>query len=177
MKTVGKQLALKPQDLLVLLKMACHRERGFTYAELANELGIAASEAHSCLKRAALARLAVPADLGGMAVVRPALREFVLHGAKYPFPASVGSATRGMPTGYAAEPLRKLIVQSDELPPVWPSAAGSARGIAIYPLYPTVPDAAEKDDRLYECLALFDALRAGAARERELAQQLLAERL
>jgi hypothetical protein len=177
MDSSNRQLTLKPQDLVVLLKMACHRDRSFTYAQLAEELGIAASEAHSCLRRASLARLATQTGEGSMAVQRIALREFVLHGAKYSFPASTGSTTRGIPTGYAAPPLRDVIVQPDELPPVWPQPDGPTRGIALYPLYPTVPGAAARDERLYECLTLFDALRAGAAREREMAQQLLSERL
>ncbi len=177
MRLLNKQLSLKPQDLLVLLKMACHRDQVFTYAQLAQELGIAASEAHSCLRRAILARLATPSDGNGIVVVRSALREFVVYGAKYSFPASMGSSTRGMPTGYAAAPLRELILQPDDLPPVWPYAEGATRGLALYPLYPTAPMAAAKDARLYECLALFDALRSGAARERETAQQLLTERL
>lgn len=174
---MAKQLALKPQDLLVLFKMACHKERSFTYAQLSEQLGISASETHGCLQRALSARLAMPSDFGGMAVVPAALHEFVLYGAKYAFPAVLGSTTRGLPTGYAAPPLRDLINQPDDLPPVWPQSNGATRGIALYPLYPTVPTAATKDPRLYECLALFDALRSGAAREREQAQQLLGERL
>lgn len=177
MDSPNRQLTLKPQDLLVLLKMVCHRDRSFTYAQLAEELGIAASEAHSCLRRASLARLAAQKGDSGMAVQRLALREFVLHGAKYSFPPSMGSTTRGIPTGYAAPPLRELIMQPDEPPPVWPHPDGQTRGVALYPLYPTVPSAAARDESLYECLALFDALRAGAARERELAHQLLSERL
>jgi hypothetical protein len=51
------------------------------------------------------------------------------------------------------------------------------RGVALYPLYPSVPEAARKNSALYELLALFDALRAGAARERKMASDLLAERL
>jgi hypothetical protein len=34
-----------------------------------------------------------------------------------------------------------------------------------------------KDPKLYELLVLFDGLRVGAAREREISQQLLSERL
>lgn len=162
---------------MVLLKMTCHRDRLFTYAQLAAELGISASETHSSLSRAMSAQLAARTAEGGVMVQRLALREFVLHGARYSFPATMGSTTRGMPTAYAAPPLRELIVQPDELPPVWPKSDGAVRGIAFYPLYPTAPDAAAKDEALYECLALFDAIRAGAAREREIAQQLLGERL
>jgi hypothetical protein len=177
MASSRQQITLKPQDLMVLLKMSCHRDRLFTYAQLAAELGISPSEAHSSLRRAISAQLAARTAEGGVVVQRLALREFVLHGAKYSFPATTGSTTRGMPTAYAALPLRELIVQPDELPPVWPQSDGPTRGIAFYPLYPTAPDAAAKDEALYECLALFDALRAGAAREREIAQQLLGARL
>jgi hypothetical protein len=42
-------------------------------------------------------------------------------------------------------------------------------------LYPSVPAAALKDDRLYAILALFDALRSGQARERNAALKLLDE--
>jgi hypothetical protein len=40
-----------------------------------------------------------------------------------------------------------------------------------------LPLAAKSDPALYELLALFDALRMGQARERELASRLLEERL
>ena len=43
----------------------------------------------------------------------------------------------------------------------------------IHPVYPSVPEAALRDERLYAMLSLFDALRAGQARERNAAQELL----
>jgi hypothetical protein len=42
------------------------------------------------------------------------------------------------------------------------------------PLYPTVPDAALRDEKLYAMLSLFDAIRAGQSRERNAAHDLLA---
>ena len=60
---------------------------------------------------------------------------------------------------------------------MWPHPKGNTRGVALYPLYPSVPGAAAKNGALYELLALFDALRAGAARERKMASDLLSERL
>jgi len=45
--------------------------------------------------------------------------------------------------------------------------------MGLYPLYPSVPKAIDKDLKLYQLLALFDALRGGAARERQLASRLL----
>jgi hypothetical protein len=110
-------------------------------------------------------------------VTKAALKEFLLYGAKYAFPATFGAATRGMPTAYAAPPLVTLISQPDELPPVWPDPTGDRRGMTLYPLYPTVPRAARADTALYECRALFDAVRSGAARERQIASQLLSDKL
>ena len=60
---------------------------------------------------------------------------------------------------------------------VWPHKNGSMRGIAFYPLYPSVPEAAGRNPALYELLALFDAVRGGSARERALALELLEARL
>jgi hypothetical protein len=60
---------------------------------------------------------------------------------------------------------------------VWPSAKGKVVGAAIAPLAPSVPDAALASPPLYELLALVDALRIGAARDREAAGPRLAHRL
>lgn len=66
---------------------------------------------------------------------------------------------------------------ADELPPVWPHPDGPVRGLALAPLYPSLPLAAAGDAELYALLALFDALRIGRAREREIAGRLLRERI
>jgi len=108
---------------------------------------------------------------------RSALLEFLLHGVRYAFPAEKGSPTRGVPTSYAAAPLRKSIADAGELPPVWPYADGPVRGYSFTPLHKNVPQAALEDKRLYELLALVDALRDGRARERELAVKELTKRL
>jgi hypothetical protein len=49
--------------------------------------------------------------------------------------------------------------------------------MTLEPLYPSVPDAAKRNPALYGLLVLFDALRAGSARERNIAQEMLGERL
>ena len=170
------QVVLKPQDLMVLLKLLALGDGPTTYNELAKALGMSASEVHACIGRAMAARLVNSLDERPV-VVRAALKEFVLHGAKYAFPATLGSASRGVPTGYAAPPLVARISQPGEPPPVWPDPHGNRRGIAFYPLYPTAPLAARNDPVLYELLTLVDALRGGTARARQLAGQLLSERL
>jgi hypothetical protein len=73
-----------------------------------------------------------------------------------------------MPTGASAPALRENF-SPDGTDFVWPFTGGTVRGIALYPLYPSVPVAAQADTKLYDVLTLVDAIRAGAARERELA--------
>ena len=123
------------------------------------------------------AQLALKGEDGKPTAIRAALRLFLQHGARYCFPATRGSLTRGVPTGYAAAPLKDLILPGNDPPPVWPSPQGTVRRIALHPLYPTVPDAASRNPALYELLALFDAVRGGSARERALAVDLLEKRL
>ncbi len=171
------QVVLRPQDLVVLLRLALARGPAPTYAALAAELGMTASEVHGAVERAVAAQLAHK-DVGGKAtVIRAALRAFIQHGARYCFPATHGSLTRGMPTGYAAAPLKKSIKPGSDPVPVWPYKNGTVRGIALYPLYPSVPEAATRNPALYELLVLFDAVRGGSTRERALAIDLLEKHL
>lgn len=172
----SSQTALKPLDLYVVLYAASHPQK-LTYAQLGSLLFISPSQGHMSLRRANAARLLSLSDAEGPLIDRAALREFVIHGAKYAFPAVLGAPTRGLPTGYAAPPLREEFSQAGEAPPVWPYAAGEVRGIALYPLHASAPKVAVSDPAFYELLALFDAVRAGAARERERAAELLARRL
>lgn len=171
------QPVLRPQDLLVLLRLALEPGAPPSYAALGAELGLTASETHAAVERAVNARLAIKDADGRAAVLRSALQSFVQHGARYCFPARTGGLSRGVPTGYAAPPLKDRIRQGNDPPPVWPSSSGTVRGLALTPLYPSVPAAALRNPALGELLALFDAVRAGSAREQVLAMALLEERL
>jgi hypothetical protein len=71
----------------------------------------------------------------------------------------------------------KSVSSDSEPPPVWPDANGDVRGESFAPLYKSVPVAARKDPKLYELLALVDAIRGGRARERELAKKLIQREL
>jgi hypothetical protein len=165
--------ALKPQDLLVLLKVAAHPPQRWTYAALGEALAISASEAHASVKRAVAAGLAVAPARGEWAPVRPNLLEFIVHGVRYIWPASLGAVKRGVPTAFGAEPLASQLTVAPGEAPVWAHPTGSAKGPAISPLYRTVPQAALADPALHRLLALLDALRTGRARERSLAAKLM----
>lgn len=170
-------MILKPQDVVILLKLVALGPQPWTYQRLAVELSISQSEAHAGVRRAVAARLMSDATTAAGRPILAALKEFLIHGVRYAYPPERGALTRGMPTGYAAPPLNKVIVQPNEPPPVWPYAEGSVRGYKFAPLYSSVPIAASRDPKLYELLALVDAMRDGHARERDFAARELGARL
>jgi hypothetical protein len=171
-----KQIVLKPQDLVVVVKLAVNRNREFTLSELASELHMAVSVVHGSIGRSELARL-ISRSSGGIRVIRSAVHEFVIHGAKYAFPGILGPLSKGVPTAVAGPILRTCFEQADTLPPVWPDPEGSGYGPGLTPLSPIVPKACKKDLLLLDALTLVDALRIGAAREQELAVSHLMELL
>lgn len=209
-------MQLKPQDFLVALKLVAWGEQRWTYARLAQELGLSASEAHAAVKRGLLAglllqnrvpvapasdvpsavatslqepvgiyrvtrkrvrRSASPSEDGApldnpVRVHAQALAEFTLHGAKYAFPGVRLPLAVGVPTSHSAPAFAGVFAPgSSDF--VWPHPNGSVRGIGVEPLHPSVPFAAMRDAKLYEMLALFDALRVGRARERNMASERL----
>jgi len=167
-------MVLKPQDIVIILKLVALGNTQWSYLSLASDLFISASEVHAGIKRSINARLIHPQ---GKRPFKQSLEEFLIHGVKYAFPPERGGLTRGIPTGYAAPPLNSIISQPAEPPPVWPDSDGDIRGYEFAPLYKSVPIAAKKDARLYELLTLVDAIRDGRTREREIASKELKVRL
>ena len=164
---------LKPQDLLVALKLLTAAEDDRTFPRLAASLGMSASEVHASVKRAVASGLVNPE---ARTARKAALLEFLVHGVRYAFPPERTRVTRGVPTSHAAPPLSAYFA-ADDLPPVWPYAEGTSRGEGLAPLYRSAPEAALRDPQLYELLVLVDAMRAGRARERKLASDELGRRL
>src|SRR5271170_1846475 len=165
-------MALKPQDVYVVLKLVAAGSRRAPYSHLALELVMSPSEVHASVKRARASGLLHGPDFQNRPNIG-ALEEFLRHGLKYAFPAERGELTRGVATSYGAAPLRALIAQSG----VWPYAEGKQRGVSLAPLYKTAPLAALRDESFYELLVLADALREGRARERKIAETELHRRL
>ena len=174
------------------LKLLADTPRVWTYASLGEELSMSASQVFRSVARAEGARLLgspisspfLPAPgPTNRAIALPFLpnktnlKEFLVHGAKYAFPPQRGAMVRGIPTAHAAPPLNQHFADSFEPPPVWPDPQGTARGIEFSPLYRNVPAAARRDEKLYELLALVDAIRDGRVREREIAARELTSRI
>jgi hypothetical protein len=163
----------KPQDVVVALKL-CLSGVDRSFAVLAGELGMSASEVHGACSRLIEARLLDPETRHPR---RKALQEFLRSGVPYAFPAQLGELTRGVPTAWAAPAMAGKVSVDDAAIPVWPDPDGTRQGVAVEPLYRSVPVAAKNDPALYDLLALVDALRIGRARERKFAEQELDRRL
>ena len=150
----------------------------WTYRQMAEDLYISTSEASAATQRAIKSKLIrISSESEKPEPIRGNLEEFIIHATKYIFPPERGSETRGIPTAYASPLFEKLIVQSNDLPPVWADPYGTMRGISISPIYKTVPKAVKKDVDLYELLSIVDTFRLGRPREIEIATYKLLERL
>lgn len=178
---------LKPQDIVILLKiLASKHPELLRQKDLATYLCMSASEVHEGMKRLKLSGLLGPVYRESNASskmiqlpIKAACEECLISGVKYFFPAQLGSYTRGVSTSYAAPLFENYIVLGNDPIPVWPYAEGEHRGLALAPLYRSVPEAIVKhyDQTFYELLVLIDTIRVGRARERNIAIRLLKEKI
>lgn len=156
---------MKEQDIVVLLKKLTSKGCTLSVRKLAEEIGMSASNVSESLERCRKAQLV---DKNKKRVNTLALQEFMVHGLAYVFPAEPGRVIRGLPTYVSASPLKDQVSSSTEQY-VWRYAKGEARGQQLVPLYPSVPEAALRDEELYQLLVIADTLRIGRAREKEIA--------
>jgi len=168
-------MELKQQDIYVALKLVALGGEAYSMQRLGESLGMSGSRVHDSIHRLIKAQLIRKNP--GYKPVLANLKEFILHGIRFAFVPEIGQPTRGMPTASFAPPLNSEFVDSGELPHVWPDALGEVRGISFSPLHKSAPEAARKDQELYELLAMVDAIRGGGARERNMALERLGQRL
>ncbi len=169
-------MSVAPQDVLVMLKLVAIGQRAWSYNNLASELGISSSQAHLAVKRALSARLALRQN-GQITPQVKNLEEFLVHGLKYLCIPQRGELTRGIPTAHGAPPLIDMLIDPQDVVPVWPHPEGKIRGESFSPIFRSAPEASLRDSELYQLLALVDAIRGGRARERTLAARELGKRL
>lgn len=177
---------LKPQDIVILLKILSimtlskgHSLEELTQHELASLLFISPSEVNAGIKRLVLSGLLGPVQRSNRTIFLPikAAVEECLAGVKYFFPAQLGAYTRGIATSYATPLFEKLIVLGEDPLPVWPYGEGNQRGVALEPLYRSVPQSVvmHPDPLFYNMLTLVDVMRTGRIREQVIAIKLLKE--
>jgi len=173
--TITSHIAImKPQDVIVLLKLHLWRDLEWTQPKVAQAIGLSQSETSAAIKRCEKSGLYSPVT---RKPIRAALEEFLIHAVKYCFPAEIGTPDRGMPTAHSAEPLAGMLAGGLQDIFVWPYVKGKVRGVSVEPLYRSVPMAASADPELYKYLVLIDAIRIGRAREKSLAEKLLIEQI
>src|SRR5579872_2638756 len=166
-------MIIKPQDIVVLAKLLIkEHDKNWSQNSLAFELCLSPSQVNSAIKRLVAAGLITPYHPPGKPCpIIQACEEFFIHALKYVFPAKLGEIARGIPTSYSGPSLKKKIIAGNDPIPVWPYGEGEERGVALKPLYPSVPESISKhpDSLFYDLLTLIDAIRSGRAREKKLA--------
>lgn len=155
---------MKPQDILILLKIVSLGNENWYQTSLAESLNMSQSEISQSLARSKYSGLL---DGTGKKVMIRTFLDFLKFGISVVYPVKPGAIVRGVPTAHSAAPLCEFILSNEMF--VWPHPFGENRGQAITPLYPTVADASLKDKKLYELLSLTECLRVGRIRERNLA--------
>jgi hypothetical protein len=170
---------LKPQDCIILIKLLANPGIDWSQRQLAKALCISLAEINAGIKRLGDAGLLRKDKDDRLFPNINAAEEFLISGIKFFFPAKLGEYTRGMPTAIAAPIFHDKIALGNDPIPVWPDAFGEKRGVALAPLHPSIPKALREnpDQSFYELLVLIDAIRSGRPRERNLAADLLKEKL
>ena len=157
---------MKPQDILVLVKILIKGPIDVNMPRIAHELYMSKSEVYAAVKRLKSSELIRGSLTSEQPVpILAAMQEFLFYGLKYVFPGELGKEVRGIPTAFSAPPLLEEAISPGQEVIVWPYEFGKVRGQSLKPLYQSVPRAAEIDSKLYEFLVLIDGIRIGRTRE------------
>ena len=155
-----KHNGMRPQDVVILLKIVSKEDSDWLNKDLANELFLSPSEISESINRSKIAGL-ISSD--GKKVHRQSLLEFIHHGLHYVFPVIPEGPSSGMRTAHS-HPIMQEQFHSNQIY-VWPDIEGTSFGLSIVPLYKDVVKAIKIDSKLYTLLALIDVLRIGRVRE------------
>ena len=160
--TIRQHNGMRPQDIVILLKIIAKGQVAWQNKDLAAELFISQSEVSESLYRSAMAGL-IDADQRKK-VYRQSLMEFLEHGIHYVFPAMPSTMINGVYTAHS-HPYMQLEFKTESLHYVWPDAKGEVRGLSILPFYKEQVKAVKQDEQLLLMLALLDVIQVGRVRE------------
>ncbi len=163
---------MRPQDIVILIKIVAIGNQAWQNKDLAQELFISPGEISDSLNRSVMVGLI---DKEKKKVYRNSLFEFIEHGLHYVFPALPGTMVNGLYTAHSHPIMQQQF--SSELNYVWPDPRGEVRGLSIEPLYKHQVKASRADDKLYFMLALIDVVRIGKVREMKVALGKLKENI
>ena len=109
---------------------------------------------------------------------RRALLDLIIYSFQYFFHTEASSIDIGIPTVFNNKKLSDQLSYSSSLPYIWPAQSyKSISGLAVEPLYKSVPYAALEDNFLDEVFALSDVFRKGKKKKKKIAEKLLREYL
>src|SRR5688572_13277110 len=140
-----KHNGMRPQDIVVLLKLVAAKGEYIHLTPLSLTLFISLSEVSESLHRSQTANLL---DFDKKKVMRQNFVEFLEHGVRYVFPQQPGALVRGIPTAHSHPYMQKNF--RSEINYVWPDVNGDTIGCAIEPFYPKQVEAVKLDALLYQ---------------------------
>lgn len=163
---------MRPQDIVVLLKLIVLDKPKWRQLELSKMLYMSQSELSEGMNRCKIAGLV---DERKKVVDKAALFEFLVHGIKYVFPLEAGRLVYGIKTAHSTDSLQNLFPENQEDVFVWEMKGGTVKGQALTPLHKNVALAAKDDPKLYELLALVEVIRLNREEEQSIAVGKLKE--
>ena len=167
-----KHSGMRPHDIAILLKIASKGKESWFMKDLAYELKISPSEISESINRSIIGGL-ISSDK--KTLKKLTLLDFLRSGLRHVFPQQPGPITRGVNTAISAAPLNNEFITEEKF--VWPYGKGNSRGQALEPLHLNTPEACLNDSKYYELMALVDTIRIGKVREKNLAFEMLKERI
>lgn len=175
-------MILKPQDLVIALKVLTLHAKKWNQRGLAQSLGMSLSEINGAINRAINSGLMIAGESRNHAPksVPYSLQEFIVHGVRYSFPIEKGPRARGVPSGIVGAKLEGALAKGDDNDIlVWPSPQGKVRGVGINPLFSSIPKVIERPENreLYALLSLIDMIREGRVREKNIASEAVSNLL
>ena len=107
-----KHNGMRPQDIVVLLKIISMQNQVWRNIDIANALNLSPSEVSEALNRSKIAKLI---DGKKKSVNPNSFKEFLIYGLKYVFPVEPGAIVRGIPTAHSASPISENISQGADI--------------------------------------------------------------
>ena len=167
---------LKGQDIAVITKILIKQksQQQIEYKSIAYELYISQSEVSKGILRLEKAKLTSRDAENQLMIHKEALMEMLMHGLKYFFPAEINIATRGVATAYSPPLIKQYMLNSEDAF-VWPFIHGKNKGLALTPIYKTLPHALDRspDEQFYKMMSALDLIRLGGSRENKVAREIL----
>ena len=158
-----------PHDIIVYLSLFEGLNKGKTYQNLSDIIGIKPSQIHSSVingtKNRILRSTGNKGSLSEIQCQSLVLAEFIAYAVPLLFPLHPGPIRRGFPTGSDASPLGEHFPKRD-IPWVWADPKGTMEGSEIVPIHKSIPQLALKEKSLGDWFHIIEMIRGGNPREK-----------